>query len=189
MAIRSRGGRDKAPAGTCSPGSRALPIKASQLTPLASKSGKPTRGVAPSSRARRHCCRAAASAAVTKTPSQPARSAQGSGSLANGASRSPITVMLRSPARSTKLTPRRVGASRQATSRSRPSSVSRSAERSPVASRPREVKNRTRLPLRRASCTATTAPPPAGSSRKAVARSIEPATGSWSTATKLTHST
>jgi hypothetical protein len=97
-------------------------------------------------------------------------------------------VIVRSPLASTKLTPRRLGPSRQATCKSNPRAVSRSALWRPMASRPRDVKKLTGWPVSRASCTATTAPPPAGSSKKVLAWEMLPAAGSVSTPMKLTHS-
>ena len=55
-----------------------------------------------------------------------------------------ITVIVRSPLASTKLMPRRVGASRQATCSSNPRASSRCAASCPKRSRPRAVKKGTR---------------------------------------------
>ena len=144
--------------------------------------------MAASTRARRAKRTAAASAAVIKTPSHWARSSQGSGSAAVGLSRSPITVMVRSPSLSIKVTARRVGASRQATCSSNPSAWSSAWARSPSSSRPRAVKNWA-LPTNLAICAAITAPPPAGCCRLLLARMISPGAGKWSTQRNSTHST
>ena len=137
--------------GTCSPGSRPLPIRASSVTDACCNTASPSLGVAPRTRARRACRRPSRSVAVTKTPSHSASLSQPSLSSAVGINRSPITVIARSPLGSIRLIPRRLAWSRQATTGSTPSSLRRRSLRWPIASRPSAVKNRTFRPVSRAS--------------------------------------
>ena len=188
MAIRTVGAGLRQFSGTCSPGSSALPIRASRGTEACCNTASPSRGVALRILAWRARRRPSQSVAETNTPSQSASRSQLRSSSAVGIKRSPITVIARSPLGSIRLIPRRLGWSRQATTGSTPNSLRRCSLRWPIASRPSAVKNRTLRPVRRASWTAMTAPAPAGSSRSREARPILPGLGSASTSKKVTHS-
>ena len=95
---------------------------------------------------------------------------------------------MRSPRGSSSVTARRVGSSTVAAWTSTSSSGSRPRVLRAGSSSPSAV-NRFDAPARRASWTAATAPPPAGSSKGLVAWTTSPATGTCSTPANWTHST
>src|SRR5439155_7746529 len=109
------------------------------------------------------------------------------GSLPTGASRSPMTVIVRSPAASTWVNARRCGSSRHATWSVIPSAPSSCAARRPRSSSPSAVKKST-SPASFTSCPAATAPPPAGSAQLSRTWRISPRMGRCGTRANSTHS-
>jgi len=139
--------------------------------------------------ARRAARRAATSPLTKYTASQRASSSHGSvASSPDGRSFRPSTVIVRSPSPSTYVNARRCPSGGALAWTVTPRAVSCSRARQPSWSLPSDVKNSTD-PLRFASWTAATAPPPAASSHVSSAWTMSPGSGTCSTRTNSTHST
>src|SRR5438132_261393 len=115
-------------------------------------------------------------------------SSPSSSSAPSTSSLGPIVVIVRSPLESISVTARRVGCERTAARTLTPSCCRRATDVRARSSSPSAVRSVLCAP-RRASATATTAPPPAGSSNCGPACAISPASGTRSTRTNCTHST
>src|SRR5271170_1704667 len=111
-----------------------------------------------------------------------------SGSSPRGSRRSPKVVIVRSRSSSTRVTALRVPTARRAARTFTRNSSRRASDRRPCSSGPTAV-NSVASPARRASCTAATAPPPAGSSKASYACITSPASGTRGTRANCTHST